>query len=235
MLFLQQNKNSKFMKEYIEVLKKVSLFNRIKDNELSAILSCLSAREFSYKKDDYIWDIDDKITEVGIVLSGSVNIIKEDYWGNRSIISKAESGKVFGEAFSCSETGKLPVSVVACENTKILFVNYKKIITVCSNSCRFHSYLIDNMVKILANNNIKLLRKMEHLVKRNTREKILSFLSEQAEQAKNDSFEIPFDRQELADYLCVDRSAMSNELSKLKDEKILEFHKNKFTLLSDKK
>jgi len=91
------------------------------------------------------------------------------------------------------------------------------------------------MVKILASNNIKLLRKMGHLVKRSTREKILSFLSEQAEQAKNDSFEIPFDRQELADYLCVDRSAMSNELSKLKDEKILEFHKNKFTLLSDKK
>ncbi|MDD5021948.1 MAG: Crp/Fnr family transcriptional regulator [Endomicrobiaceae bacterium] len=223
------------MKEYIEILKKVPLFNKIKHEELSAILSCLSARESSYKKDDYVWNVDDKITEVGIVLSGSVNIIKEDYWGNRAIISKAGIGKVFGEAFSCSETEKLPINVVACENTKILFVNYKKIITVCSNSCRFHSYLIDNMVKILASNNIRLIQKIEHLVKRSTREKILSFLSEQAEKSKNNSFVIAFNRQELADYLSVDRSAMSNELCKLRDAKILKFHKNQFTLLADKK
>ncbi|MDD3052966.1 MAG: Crp/Fnr family transcriptional regulator [Endomicrobiia bacterium] len=219
------------MKEYIEILKKSPLFYNIDENDISSILTCLSSNEKTYRKDEYVWTAENKITEVGIVLTGSVNIIKEDYWGNRAIISKITSGKMFGEAFSCSKLNKLPISVVTSEITKILFINYKKIITVCSNTCIFHANLIDNMLKILADNNIMLIQKMEHLVKKSTRQKILSFLSEQAEKSNNNSFIINFNRQELADYLSVDRSAMSNEICKLRDEGILLFNKNQFTLV----
>ncbi|MGE4385630.1 MAG: Crp/Fnr family transcriptional regulator [Endomicrobiaceae bacterium] len=222
------------MKEYTDVLKKMPLFCNIDEKDIVSILSCLSAKEKIYNKEEYIWSEENKVSEAGIILAGSVNVIKEDYWGNRAIISKFSSGKMFGEAFSCSNLAKLPVSVVASEKTKILFINYKKIITICPNSCAFHSKLIDNMLKILADNNIMLIQKMEHIVKRTTREKILSFLSEQAKKANNNSFKINFNRQELADYLYVDRSAMSNEISKLRNEGILSFKKNHFKLFEKK-
>ncbi|MFA7074027.1 MAG: Crp/Fnr family transcriptional regulator [Endomicrobiaceae bacterium] len=222
------------MKEYTDVLKKIPLFRNIDEKDIVSILSCLSAKEKIYNKEEYIWSEENKVSEAGIILAGSVNVIKEDYWGNRAIISKFSSGKMFGEAFSCSKLAKLPVSVVASEKTKILFINYKKIITVCPNSCAFHSKLIDNMLKILADNNIMLIQKMEHIVKRTTREKILSFLSEQAKKVNNNSFKINFNRQELADYLYVDRSAMSNEISKLRNEGILSFKKNHFKLFEKK-
>ena len=167
----------------------------------------------------------------GMVETGKLQIIKEDYWGNRSIIETAGPGDVFGEAFSCAEIVPVPVSVVAAEQTRVLLFDYQKLLTTCSSSCEFHTRVIKNMIRILAEKNIMLMQKMEHITKRSTREKLLSYLSTQAFIKKSSSFDIPFNRQELADYLSVDRSAMSAELSRMRDEGMIRFKKNHFTLV----
>jgi CRP-like cAMP-binding protein len=168
---------------------------------------------------------------VGVVLRGDVHIMQEDYWGNRTILARVDPGGLFAEAFSCSQTDELPVSVIAVEKSDVLLVDYKRIITTCSSGCAFHSKLIRNMMQILARNNILLTQKMEHITQRTTREKLFSYLSAQAKRAGSPRFVIPFDRQELADYLSVDRSALSSELGKMRAAGILSFEKNRFEFL----
>ncbi|MDR2861269.1 MAG: Crp/Fnr family transcriptional regulator [Syntrophobacterales bacterium] len=214
------------------VLKKCHLFADIAENDLDALLGCLSAARRGYEKNAFIFQAEDKVFSVGVVLSGSVHVIQDDYWGNRSIFANIGQAGLFGEAFSCAEIEKLPVSVIAAEPAEILFIGYRKIITTCSNTCAFHTKLIKNMMRILARQNILLIQKMEFLSRRTTREKLLSYLSEQALQSKSSSFSIPFNRQELADYLCVDRSALSREMGIMQNEGLLRFNKNYFELLS---
>ena len=143
------------------------------------------------------------------------------------------SGGLFGEAFSSAGIEKMPVSVVASSNCEIMFINYKKIINSCSSTCIFHSELIKNMMKVLATKNIMLTQKMEFVTKKTTREKLLAYLSAQAKKSESNKFVVPFNRQQLADYLSVDRSAMSNELSKMREQGIIEFHKSEFELLKE--
>lgn len=207
------------------------LFADVSAFEIGAMLKCLGATEKKYKKNEYIWNAEDSVSQVGVVMEGSVNIIKEDFWGNRSILARATEGELFGEAFACGEIERLPLSVVATEDCRVIFFDYGKIITVCDKGCEFHRKLTDNMLKVLAGKNVMLTAKMEHMSKRTTREKLLSYLSQQAIARGKQTFEIPFNRQELADYLSVDRSAMSMALSKLKEEGLIDYTKNKFTLL----
>lgn len=197
---------------------------------MRALLDCLSAVERHYEKNSFIFMENDAVTSIGVVLSGKVHIVQEDFWGNRTILAETGPGGLFGEAFSCAETEKLPVSVLAASDADILLIDYRRIITTCSSACIFHTGLIKNMLWILAGKNIMLTQKIEILTKRTTRQKLLSYLSAQAIQAGSHSFEIPFNRQELAEYLSVDRSAMSNELGKMRDEGILSFARNRFEL-----
>jgi CRP-like cAMP-binding protein len=218
------------MKEYLKVLKIVPLFKDINEVEINTMLKCLNAHKKSYKKNEIILMAGQSVTEVGIVLSGCVQIMREDISGNRTILARFEKGNLFTEAFVCSNIKTLPITVSSISESVILFVDYHRIITTCSSACVFHAKLIKNMMAILADKNIMLSGKIEHLSKRTTKEKLLSYLSEQAAIKGNNEFTIPFNRQELADYLCVDRSAMSNELCKLRDEGILSFHRNNFML-----
>ena len=195
------------------------------------MLSCLAARVVEYKKDNYIYMSGSTMSEIGIVLSGSVIIIKEDYWGNRTIISRMSASDMFAESFAFTAGEKLSISVVAAENAEILFIDCKNIINIETSPFGFHTILINNMVRILAGKNVMLMQKIDHLSCRSTRDKLLSYLSAQALEQKCKAFTIPYNRQELADYLCIDRSAMSSELGKLRDEGILTFHKNSFELL----
>lgn len=221
----------RIMEKYYDTLKKCPLFTGIKETELRTLLNCLSAAERHYEKNNFIFMTGDTVTTIGIVLSGNVHIIQEDFWGNRTILLSIENSGLFGEAFSCAEVGKLPVSALAIQATDILFIDYHRIITTCSSACTFHTGLIKNMIRILAGKNVMLTQKIEFLTQRTTREKLLSYLSWQAQQTGSSSFAISFNRQELAEYLSVDRSAMSNELSKMRDDGILTFHRNRFTLL----
>lgn len=219
------------MEKYYNILKNCELFKNTSSDDLERILRCLSSKYKVYKKNDFIFYEDDKANYAGIVLSGSVYVIKEDFWGNRAILAKLEQGDLFGETYALSDEDRLPISVVAIQDCEVILIDFKKILKSCSSSCTFHAKLIENILKILANKNVALNQKIHHIVKRTTREKLISYLSEQAERAKSNVFKIPFNRQELADYLSVDRSAMSNELSKLREEGFLEFNKNEFKLL----
>ena len=218
------------MEKYFNIIKKSPLFKGIEINEISAVLNCLSATQSKYKKDEFIFISGEKISTVGMVLSGQVHIIKEDFWGNRTIIAQISAGCLFGETYACVQAESLGVSVIASENAHILFMDIHRMITVCTSACDFHTKLIRNLLSVLAEKNLMLTKKMEHVSKRTTRDKLLSYLSAQSLKSGESYFEIPFNRQQLADYLSVDRSAMSNELCKLRDEGILTFQKNRFHL-----
>lgn len=219
------------MKKYLHVLGRCPLFAGIDEPELENLLACLSSVEKHYNKGDLIYIAGDRVATVGVVLSGNVHVIQEDFWGNRTILSGVEPGGMFGEAFSCAETKKLPVSVIAVQPSDVLLIDYQRIVTTCSSACVFHTGLINNMLKILAGKNIMLTQKIELLTRRTTREKLLGYLSAQAQQAGSNRFIIPFNRQELAEFLSVDRSAMSNELSKMRGDGILAYHRSQFELL----
>lgn len=215
----------------ILLLQDTTLFRGIKVDEISGLLTCLGAEKKEYNKGEFIFMAGEKVALVGIVLSGKVQVIKEDFFGNRTILTEVTSSNIFGESFPFAEEEKLPVSVMVVSDCEVLFIDYKKIITTCSSACIHHSKLIENMLYIIARKNVILNEKIQVMSRRTTREKLLSYLQNQAMRAGSSSFEIPFNRQELADYLCVDRSAMSNELSKLREEGLLKFHKNEFVLL----
>jgi CRP-like cAMP-binding protein len=219
------------MKNYLDILKDVKLFSGIKETELLPLLSCLCARVLSYAKGETVLLNGDIVDSFGIVLSGQVQIVQDDYFGNRSILSKVGVGSLFGESFACAEANSLPISVIAISNSDLLFINKDKLTMPCSNACGFHSRLIQNLLYIVSSKNIALTRKIEFMSKRTTREKLLAYLSDEAMKAGSSRFTIPFNRQELADYLSVERSAMSAELSKLRDDGVLKYHKNQFELL----
>ncbi|MBN7772361.1 Crp/Fnr family transcriptional regulator [Clostridium aminobutyricum] len=219
------------MKNIYEELTKSPLFGGIEPEDISAMLACLSAQTKNFKKNQNVFMIGDKNEAVGFIVSGSIQIIKEDFLGNRSIIAQIGQGQIFAEAFACAGIKRMPVSVVATTDSKILFIDYNRIVHSCTNTCAFHHRLIENMLQILAQKNVYLNDKIEHLSRRSTKDKVLSYLSSQAQKMGKKNFEIPFNRQELADYLCVDRSALSNELCKLRDMGILDFNRNQFTLL----
>jgi CRP-like cAMP-binding protein len=214
-------------------LRGAPLFSGMDDAEIDSLLPCLNARERSYQKGEIIFLAGDVAEAIGLVLEGVVHIVKEDFFGNRTIVAHAEAGELFAEAFSCTEDRRLEVSAVAATACKILLIDYHHVVTTCPMSCAFHSRLIRNMMRILALGNIQLNRKIEHTSKRTTREKLLSYLSEQAKRNQNPRFDIPFNRQELADYLCVERSAMSAELGRMRDEGLLDFNRNSFVLHSE--
>jgi len=219
------------MQKYFETLSKCTLFKQINDKQLEAVLACLGARVESFDKKYTIMAEGTPAKYIGIVLSGSAQITQTDYYGNRRILGNITPSELFGEAFACAETRSLPVTVIAAEPCEIMLINCMRLLHTCSNSCDFHQQLIFNLMKDLASKSIMFHQKIEITSKRTTREKLLAYLMLQERKSGSSSFDIPFDRQELADYLEVDRSGLSAEISKLRKEGVLESKKNTFKLL----
>ena len=221
------------LEKYFENIQNTRLFSGISHEELARMLKCLGAKVESFKKHDFIYRMGDTISTFGMVLTGNVHVIREDFWGNRTIISQLGPGELFGESYSFAKNEPLLTSMVAAENAQILFMNIGTFTKMCKNTCSFHRNLIENMLGEVSEKNLELTRKIQHTSQRNTRDKLLSYLSEQAQKNASSSFSIPFNRQELADYLSVDRSAMSLELSKMQKDGLIKYDKNHFTLLND--
>ena len=219
------------MKKYLKILKKCPLFENIEDENLLRMLTCLGARVDFFDKKYTVFAEGSSARYIGIVLSGSVQTVQVDYNGNRSILALTEAGELFAEEFACAETREIPISIVADETSEIMLIECSHILHTCHNSCGFHQQLIFNLMKGLAKKNIAFHQRIEITSKRTTREKLLTFLSIEASKAGKNRFEIAFDRQELADYLEVDRSGLSAEISKLRSEGIIKSEKNRFTLL----
>lgn len=219
------------MKKYIDILRKCALFNRIEDENLIKMLNCLGARVEFFDKKYTIFAEGNSAKYIGIMLSGSAQTVQVDYFGNRIILSDITPPEVFGEAFACAEVGAIPVAVIANEPCEVMLIDCSHILHTCSNNCGFHQQLIFNLMKDLAVKAIAFHQRIEITSKRSTREKLLAYLTYQAKKSGSNSFDIPFDRQELADYLEVDRSGLSNEISKLRSEGVLQSHRKHFVLL----
>ncbi|MDY3928567.1 MAG: Crp/Fnr family transcriptional regulator [Clostridia bacterium] len=218
------------MEKYLKLLSESKIFEGVKEEEILKMLNCLSFKIRSYKKGEYIFLIGDKISSAAIVLEGTVHIQKEDYWGNLSILNEMSEGDIFGEAYSASLSGMAENNAVAVKECVILYLNLEKILTVCSSLCDHHNTLIKNIYRTISAKNLFLTQKIGYLSQRTTREKLFSYLSDQSVKAKSATFTIPFNRQQLADFLAVDRSAMCSELSKMQKDGIISYSKNTFTL-----
>ena len=219
------------MNNFRKILKMCPLFEGIEDAELERMLVCRGATVKSFSKKSTVFSEGDKAHLIGIVLSGSAQIIQFDYNGNKNIISTVMPSELFCEAFALFHTESLPIAVVASEDSEIMFIEADRVTHTCSNNCAFHQRLIYNLMKNLAGKTIDYHTKIGITSKRTTRDKLLEYLSIESKKAGKRSFDIPFDRQELADYLEVDRSGLSMEISKMRSEGILESRKNHFTLL----
>ena len=219
------------MKKSLEILKICPLFSGVLESDLEAMLACLGAKQYEARKGSVIFAEGDPAIYVGIVLSGAVRVIREDYYGNRSIVAQMEPGDVFGESFACAGIPALPVSVVAEEDSSYVLMDCKRITVSCTNACAFHSRMIYNLLQMVARKNLVFHQKLEITSKRSTREKLMAYLMNQAKLQGSDSFRIPYDRQALADYLEVDRSGLSAEIGKLRKEGKILCDKNCFQLL----
>ncbi len=219
------------MKKYIEILKRTQLFSGVSDTEISAMLNCLQAKLLTFQKGDYVFREGERIDNITVLVKGKLLVQHDDFWGNRNIVNVIRIGEMFGEAYVAPESGSLLNDVIAEEDSAVIIFDVRRILTVCSTACRFHSMVIQNLFFAISEKNRKLVQKIGHMSKRSTRAKLLSYLSEEAKRQNSSHFTIPFTRQQLADFLCVDRSAMSNELCKMRDEGLLQFAKNQFILL----
>ena len=219
------------MKKYIPVLRRSWLFSGVTDQEIETMFSCLDAKVHTYKKGDYVFRQGEHIQQIAVLVAGELHVQQDDYWGNRSILHTVEVGELFGEGYLAPESGSILTDVIAAQDSTVIFFHVQRIITTCSNACRFHSAVIQNLFFSISQKNRQLTQKLSHMSRRTTREKLISYLSQESKRHGSGSFTIPFNRQQLADFLSVDRSAMSNELSKMRDEGLLEFEKNRFQLM----
>ncbi|MCL2654231.1 MAG: Crp/Fnr family transcriptional regulator [Coriobacteriia bacterium] len=208
------------------------LFKGISKEESLQLFSCLEVRHHSYRKGNYVFLAGQHTTDIGLLYSGQLDILQDDVWGNRRILERVTPGEMFAAAFSCADIERIPISVRATQPSEVLLFDYRRVLTTCSSACQFHTQLILNMLELLSRKSIAMMEKIGNITRHSTREKVLSFLSQQAQLRQTQSFEISFNRQELAEYLAVDRSALSTELGRLRDEGVLRFSKNHFELLS---
>jgi CRP/FNR family transcriptional regulator, dissimilatory nitrate respiration regulator len=218
------------MQEFWPVLQQTPLFAGITEDKADRMLACLSAARRTFAKGAYVLRTGDDVNRFGMLLSGSVQVVAEDFWGNLNILAILGVGEVFAESYACLPGAKLTVDVIALEDTEALFLDARNALMPCSSACDEHGALVRNLAAMLAAKNLNLNDKLHHVTQRSTREKLLSYLSAQSARAGSPSFSIPFNRQQLADYLAVERSAMSAELGRLRDEGVLTFQKNSFRL-----
>lgn len=211
-------------------LSETALFREITEGETEHILKCLRARQIHYKKEEMIFREGDVVTSLGVVLSGSVLIENDDIWGNRSVLDRAGAGQIFAETYACVPGEKLMINVIAAEASEILFLDVGRMLRICTNICSCHNKLIRNLLAVSAQKNLRLSRRIFNTSSKSIRGRLLSYLSYQALENGSCEFDIPFNRQQLADYLNVDRSAMSNELGKMQKDGLIRVERNHFRL-----
>ena len=210
------------MEKYITILSCCPRFAGVVPEEMGLMLNCLGAREREIPKGEPVFLEGDPAGFIGVALEGAVQVVRDDYYGTRSVLTVIQPGEIFGEAFSCAGVETMPVSAFALKGSKILWLDCKRMLTVCSNACQFHNRMVANLLQAVARKNLALSRKIQFMSQRTTKEKIMAYLLDQAKTQGSSEFTIPHDRQALADFLGVERSAMSAEIGKLKKAGILE-------------
>ena len=213
----------------LTILTECALFRGLRRAQIQDMLPCLSARRSRFRRGQFLLRAGDRASSAGIILSGEAEVLQEDFWGNRNLLAAAGPGELFAEAFACAHAVS-PVSVLCKTDGSVLYLNVRAVFSPCEKACAQHKALSQNLIRVLAEKNMQLNEKAGFLSQRTTREKLLAYLSAQARRAGSASFRIPFDRQQLADYLSVNRSAMSAELSNMQRDGLLRTDRSSFTL-----
>lgn len=221
------------MEQYLFVLRNSPFFQGMTEEEILSVLHCVNATVLRKKKDEYIFRAGDSTESMGLVLRGCVMSLQEDLWGHRNIMHRIGAGEYFAEPFAATPGSVLNVNVVADEDSEIMLLNMGRLLQTCPSACAHHNRLIRNLVSVMARRVMDMNEKITHMAKRSTREKLLSYLSSESMRQGKLKFTIPYDRQQLADYLCVERAAMSVELSKLQKEGFLKTNRNQFELCAN--
>lgn len=219
------------MEKYIEVIKKCALFRNINDENFVNLLSCLDSNVKTVKENEYIFLAGDKVNQVGIVLEGAVEVMKENLAGNKHIVAFLEPSDMFAEGIVCTISRISPVTVRAREVSKVLCIPYERITKSCGNVCSYHISLIQNMMAVLGEKNVNLNYKLELLTLKGMREKIASFLIKEAKNKGASIFNLLLNRTEMADYLNVSRTSMCRELARMKEEGLIDYYGNSFKIL----
>ena len=220
------------MQEYLSLFRQSLLFERIDEEGLIKTLNCLNAQIIPCEKGKVIFHQGDAPRAFGVVLRGSIHVIHTDFSGNHSVMWTIGQGELFGETYASAGVEAFPYSFVAAEDSLVMILDYLRVITGCrNNGCLAHSYMVTNLIKSVGRKNMLLTQKLEILTQRTTRDKLLTYLTECRKKAGTQRFFIPFGRQGLADYLSVERSAMSAELSRMKKDGLIDFRKNEFEIL----
>lgn len=217
---------------YLEVIKKVVLFYNIEETDLEHLVNCLQGYIKVYEGDEILFTLGDEVNTIGIVLEGQVEIVKENLAGDRNIVAILEASHMFGEGIVCTAKRISPVTVRTKGKVKVLFIPYEKVIKSCGNVCSFHIQLIKNMLMVLGEKNYALNNKIDYLILKGMREKLVTYLLEQAKAQNSLAFNINLNRNELAEYLGVSRSSMSRELSRMKEENLIDYYKNGFKIMN---
>lgn len=223
----------KLINDYVKDLIDCPLFIGIKEEDLKAMLRCIGAYVKEYKKNEYIFLCNDNIDSVGIIMSGKVQMIQEDMWGNKAILLNMTQKELFGETFTCGNNLNATVSFMAVEESIIIFLPFEKVMHYCSLDCIFHHRMIENMVTLIANKNTLIMDKINVMSKKTLREKIAAYLTLQAERNNSVYFDIDLGRMQLAEYLNADRSALTRELNAMAHDGFIDFNKNSFHILKE--
>jgi len=213
----------------LTILTECALFHGLREAQIREMLPCLSARQSRFRRGQFLLRAGDRVAFAGILLSGEAEVLQEDFWGNRNLLAAIGPGDLFAEAFACAHAVS-PVSVLCKTDGSVLYLNVRAVFSTCEKACAQHKALSQNLIRVLAEKNMQLNEKAGFLSQRTTREKLLAYLSAQARRAGSASFRIPFDRQQLADFLSVNRSAMSAELSRMQREGLLCADRSSFIL-----
>lgn len=219
------------MDNYFEILNTCPLFCQVGEENYEKMLRCFGARVISVKKNSAIFHEGQQADRVGIVLSGAIQTVQDDYLGNRSILSMASPGELFGEGFACAGVEALPVNIIAAIDSCVILIDCSHIMTMCHHACPCHNQMIRNLLLSVAQSNLRLNQKIEILSKRTTREKVMAYLLSEAKLHDSNEFIIPYDRQQLADYLGVERSALSTVIGKLRDDGIIRVDRKHFWII----
>lgn len=217
------------MNKYLSMLKGTKLFAGVDETEIETMLGCLNASLKKYDEGEFVYRQGDHVDRISVLAEGRLHVQSDDYWGNRSIITAVSPGEMFGQAYLAGKA--IMNDVIAVEPSTVITFDANRVLTTCSSACRFHTLVVRNLFHALSENNLRLVTKLGHVSKRTTREKLMDYLSVMAKQAGSPTFTIPFDRQQLADFLSVERSAMSAELGKMQKEGLLKTNRSRFTLL----
>lgn len=213
----------------LKVIHTSPLWKEILPEERTQLLSCLGAQRAEYGKKSTIWSSGDLVPRMGLVLSGEIRILMEDLEGRQNVLANLTSPDLFGEVFALAGA-QSPVTAYTETGAEVLFLDVQRVTGICKTACGFHRQFVWNLLELVARKNVALNQKIQCVGQRTTKEKISVFLSMHQSRAGSNPFTVPFNRSEMADYLCVDRSALSLVLAQMQEEGLIEYHKNEFRL-----